>query len=101
MTNYPAPRQMSNGYWVAPDADGRLHLATCDWLVEVPSGNPEPDSIEDCWTIRPCGARITWFGHEGASFTCEAGHHHESYVATEGRYEAELDLVERFEAGVA
>lgn len=30
----------------------------CIWLVEVPSGNPEPDSYADTVRIVPCGAPI-------------------------------------------
>lgn len=31
---------------------------TCDWLVEVASGNPEPDSYADTIAIVPCGVVV-------------------------------------------
>ena len=43
----------------------------CTWLVEVPSGHPEPDSYADTVRIVECGhtARPV-----GAGWECEAGH---------------------------
>lgn len=31
---------------------------TCGWLVQVASGNPEPDFPEDCYRIIPCGEAV-------------------------------------------
>jgi hypothetical protein len=64
------------------DMDGCLAtFVTCDWLVRVPSGHPEPDSEADCWREVECGARLVVLpgvalenGH-----TCENGHDHFSY----------------------
>ena len=89
-------KQMKNGYWIEV-VDGKGTLAVCHWLVRVASGNPEPDSIEDTYVDVECGARITWYGDEGSSFRCEAGHEHHSYVATEGRWEFEQEQRERYE----
>jgi hypothetical protein len=44
----------------------------CSWLVERPSGNPEPDFPEDCYVIEECGAPSIEF--ESGGFTCAAGH---------------------------
>lgn len=67
---------------------------TCPWLVEVPSGNPEPDSPADCWMVVECGAAVSAvpFGWE-----CEAGHGHVSQIdaAAAGRW----DVVAEVEAG--
>lgn len=49
---------------------------TCHWLVKVPSRNPEPDSLSDCFVIVECGAAVT-YDHGG--FTCESGHDHRTY----------------------
>jgi len=47
----------------------------CGWLVEVPSGNPEPDSGSDCWMLVECGAALT-FTHDGNGWRCDNGHEH-------------------------
>jgi hypothetical protein len=55
---------------------------TCTWLVEVPSGNPEPDFPSDCWTVVECGAPVSEIppaevgGFEGG-YECSVGHRHE------------------------
>jgi hypothetical protein len=49
----------------------------CDWLVEVPSGNPEPDFPSDCWKIVECGAAVHQhpdYPNEPGAVICEAGH---------------------------
>jgi hypothetical protein len=51
---------------------------TCPWLVEVPSGNPEPDSPSDCWLTVECGAPVTF---DGDAWSCEAGHGHRGVEA--------------------
>lgn len=78
-----AYRTLGNGIIMELSDDGRAYRrATCHWLVEVPSGNPEPDCYEDTIRIVECDAPLTWVSESGASFTCEAGHHHVAY--TEG-----------------
>lgn len=49
---------------------------TCDWLVEVASGNPEPDFPSDCFVIVPCGARVRRHpDYPGTHATiCDHGH---------------------------
>ena len=59
---------------------GKVELATCGWLVEVPSGNPEPDSEADCWREVDCGAPL--FAIDGdidAGWYCANGHQHYTY----------------------
>lgn len=61
----------------------------CTWLVQVPSGHPEPDFPSDCWLEVPCGAPVKTnpFG----SFACEGGHRHVSFAdPTRGEFELEL-----------
>lgn len=31
---------------------------TCGWLIQVASGNPEPDFPEDCYRIIECGEPV-------------------------------------------
>jgi hypothetical protein len=65
-------------------------MNTCEWLVQVPTGNPEPDSEADLWTEEECGAPIVATAHDGQSWRCAAGHEYVSYVASEdGRIPAE------------
>lgn len=47
----------------------------CPWIVQVPSGNPEPDSPADLWKEVECGAPITPT-HNGQGWECDAGHSH-------------------------
>lgn len=56
------------------EVDPMTRVATpvaCDWHVEVANGNPEPDSIADCYDIVPCGAPVRAFG---PGTMCEFGH---------------------------
>jgi hypothetical protein len=46
--------------------------AGCPWLIEVPSGNPEPDSKADTVKHVECGAILRPDGPDGE--VCEAGH---------------------------
>ena len=94
-TTPPYVRQLDNGYWVEQDVDGRYHLARCHWLVQQLTFCPEPDSIEDTYVIVECGARITEFRHDGASFTCEAGHRHTAYTQGGADEEYARELAER------
>ena len=57
----------------------------CTWIVQVPSGNPEPDSEADCWSYVDCGAAVT---EVGVGWECEAGH---SYKGIEE--ESRLDWI--------
>ena len=54
----PSFRALASGAIVEIDARGRAQFVTCDWLVEVPSGHPEPDSLADCFVLVGCGARV-------------------------------------------
>jgi len=54
--------------------------ATCGWLVEAFNGNPEPDSPEDCYTIRECGAPLHY---DTGGWACESGHNHRTYGGPE------------------
>lgn len=54
---------------------------TCGWLVEVASGNPEPDCYADTVLIVECGADAVY--DTDGSWECEAGH---SYVSIERRW---------------
>lgn len=48
---------------------------TCDWLVEVPSGHPEPDFPSDLWITVECGAKLKRhpeFPEHGS--ICDHGH---------------------------
>jgi hypothetical protein len=47
----------------------------CPWQVQVPSGNPEPDSEADCWMIVECGAEVT-LTHDDQGWRCVNGHEH-------------------------
>jgi hypothetical protein len=49
----------------------------CHWLIQVPSGHPEPDFPEDLWTEVECGAELEI--NEYGSWRCAAGHEHVSY----------------------
>lgn len=48
----------------------------CTWLIEVPSGHPEPDSPADMTAIVECGGLVT-FRADG--WDCEHGHSHDTY----------------------
>lgn len=67
---------------------------TCPWLIEVASGNPEPDFPEDLYRIVECGAALTF--NEHGSWHCEHGHEHVSYSDPERpAYDAEMAFAER------
>lgn len=51
----------------------------CNWLVQVPSGNPEPDEPADLWTEVECGATVRPHPDYpdaplGDALLCDAGH---------------------------
>lgn len=71
-------RYLASGLLVEVDAMTRKATpVTCDWPVQVPSGNPEPDFPEDLYRIVPCGARVrrhpAYPGRNDATL-CEYGH---------------------------
>lgn len=71
-------------------------IETCPWLVEVPSGNPEPDFPEDLYRVIECGAEVTF--NEYGSWTCAAGHEHVTYDdPRRDSYDAEMAWNERNE----
>lgn len=75
--------------WDAPTMIDALEIVAgfhfgCPWLVERPSGNPEPDSYADTVRIDPCGARP-----RKASQFCE--HHHQLATMDEREFEAMVD----------
>jgi len=68
----------------------------CTWLIEVASGNPEPDFPEDMVRIIECGAPVTF--NQYGSWKCEAGHEHISYDdPARADYEAEQAYLDRFD----
>jgi len=74
------------------------NIGPCTWLVEVASGNPEPDSIEDTVMIIDCGAPRTAIHENGSDgWACEAGHHHWEYGSpNQASEEADEALAERY-----
>lgn len=67
-------RALNSGTLVEVDpATGTAEILRCDNLRRIPSGHPEPDSEEDCWTIVECGASYRWI-EGGERMECEAGH---------------------------
>lgn len=65
-------RTLASGTLVEVGGDGRATLLACPWWIEVPSGNPEPDSIADTVKIVECGARMKFDAPDGER--CEYGH---------------------------
>jgi len=61
---------------------------TCHWMIEVASGNPEPDSYADTIKIVDCGAPLTRFVRNGsAGWECENGHNGWEYGSAECEYQ--------------
>jgi hypothetical protein len=68
-------RFLASGLLVEVDPQTRRATpVTCDWLVEVPNGNPEPDEPSDCYDILPCGARVRRHPVHPEGTLCEGGH---------------------------
>lgn len=68
----------------------------CAWLIQVASGNPEPDFPEDLYKVVECGGKLTF--NQYGSWTCEYGHEHVSFDdPARGAYEAEQAFTERQE----
>ncbi len=73
----------------------------CTWLVEVPSGNPEPDCPADLVKVIECGAQVTYQVADNGSkgWSCEAGHSHWEYGSPNQQAEERLEWAkERQEA---
>jgi hypothetical protein len=60
----------------------------CDWQVEVPSGNPEPDQPSDLWNIVPCHGEVEPITRNGVDvgWRCSNGH---EWVSEEHKTDAE------------
>lgn len=79
--------------------------AGCQWLIEVASGNPEPDFPEDCVQIIPCGCKVEIVdyrlndGSVAQGWRCEGGHEHVPIEIALAPYgpEWERDQQDRFE----
>lgn len=105
MTTHPLAntlRRLASGHLVEIDEYGKASPVSCSWLVQVVSGNPEPDSIEDTYKIVECGARVfaLTFDPEGG-WGCESGHHHWPYGSDQQQAEERIEfMAERHEAGV-
>lgn len=48
----------------------------CSWLIQVASGNPEPDFPEDCFVIEECGVPLRAITD---GWACDGGHVHHFY----------------------
>lgn len=51
-------------------------MKACTWLIQVPSGHPEPDFPSDMWMEIECGAEVTI---DPDGWHCTAGHEHVTY----------------------
>jgi hypothetical protein len=68
-------RALKCGKLVWVGEKGKAEKAVCNWLVQRPTNNPEPDFPEDCYRVEDCGARLSihpTYGMDG--FVCDAGH---------------------------
>jgi hypothetical protein len=54
--------------------DGAVTPWMCDWLIKVANNHPEPDSIEDCYDIVPCGSPMRDADYGDDTVVCGAGH---------------------------
>lgn len=70
----PGLRVLASGAIVIVDDARRATLFTCDWLVRVPTNNPEPDFPEDCYRDVECGAKFRLHPELDDSFRCDRGH---------------------------
>jgi hypothetical protein len=70
---------LAGGALVDVDERGRTSFIECGWLVQVPSGHPEPDFPSDEWLIVPCPLRRLSVDGSVDWTTCEAGHEHVTY----------------------
>lgn len=81
-----AHRVLVNGAIVAVDEKGKATFVGCDWLVEVASGNPEPDSYADTVTVVPCGAKVRSLDGSLDHTRCDAGHERHPYGSVEEEF---------------
>lgn len=51
---------------------------TCPWLIEVASGNPEPDSYADTVMTIECGSPL-YKVNDARRLVCKSGHTFPSY----------------------
>lgn len=69
-------------------------MASCPWLIQVASGNPEPDFPEDLYVVVECGLPVST--NEYGSWRCEGGHEHVSFGdPARSLYDAEQAWAER------
>lgn len=97
-----AVRVLASGTVVVTDTDGVAHripadrIEPCHWEVQIPSGNPEPGSPEDLWSIVRCGAASV---RHDDGFRCANDHSHADYCTPAGRIQEQDDwCAERAEA---
>lgn len=104
MENTQGLRRLANDRIVWVDEQGKSTFQTCGWLIEVASGNPEPDSIEDTVEIVECGEPLFALSPDCGSWRCAGGHCHWEYGSPEQiaqeRAEWQADLLERVREGV-
>lgn len=72
-------RRLASGALAHDNAPGKATILRCDWLVRVPSLNPEPDSEADCWREVECGETVRVHPDYpnaplGDATVCDAGH---------------------------
>lgn len=112
-THIPQDRVLASGRIAHCDERGQAELATCPWLVEVPTASlypPEaewyPDSPADVYTVLECGAPL--FAIDGdieAGWHCAHGHRHLTYGSpaqqAEERLEAEVEYAASVDPRIA
>ena len=61
----------------------------CQWLIQVPSGNPEPSCEADLWAAQECGGAVEFLedGADNDSWACQYGHVHWTYGSPRQRAE--------------
>ena len=94
-------RRLSSGVLVEVFGSSPVKFVTCSWLVEVATGNPEPDFPSDLYTVEECGARVTSLdGKADLEHTeCENGHVRHAYGSAARQEEDQAEyFAERFGA---
>ena len=76
-------------------------MEKCPWLIEVASGNPEPDSYADTVMLVECELPLADGGYGDDTLVCEAGH---EFGGMQRRYapygpEWQREQLERAEGG--
>jgi hypothetical protein len=88
----PDTKVLASGRIAYTDTRGVATLETCTWMVEVPSGHPEPDSPSDCWTMVACGAPVYAInGDLDTGYYCSEGHRHLTYGSPAQQVEEALE----------